>query len=132
MVKVFIIRLVEHKLSLYSNTAVKNYQCDKGCLPCQGNVREMSGTCQGNPFLYKNVRGIWSILAMSGKSNFVHKSSLSPLCHYLFYGIYMVERQRSTRSIMNLLFVLIAKRAFFAVIEGVESKNFKTPFLLHE
>ena len=107
-----------------------------------------SGKCQGKPFPHKNARELsrkFGPFAMSGKfqgnlnlftdiqewRNILKSSffTLAPLSFLQKY-IYMFE-QRSTRSMMNVIFVLLAKRVF-TDIKNISGGKPQTPsfFLL--
>ena len=74
---------------------------------CQGIVKEIWSVlqCQGN---FREIC-TFSLISKNG-ARYSHRH-FSPLRHYLFCKIYMFE-QRSTRSMINVLFVLLAKRVF--------------------
>ena len=80
-----------------------------GCLPCQGNqgnVREinplskLSGNCQGN----------LALLPCLG--------SVRETCPF------SLTSKNGATSMIHIIFVLLAKRAFSNITEGVDSENF--------
>ena len=73
---------------------------NKGCLPCQGH--------QGN------VREIWlfSLTSKNGATYLNHHFSPCAIIYFVKY----------TRSVMKVMFVLLAKRTLSEVVEGVNSK----------
>ena len=93
---------------------------------CHGNPfpDALSENCQGNLAVFCNVREIWPISLTSKNGTTKLNHHFSPLCHYLFCKRYIwLKSQRSTRSLMHVIFILLAKKAFSNVIEGVNSET---------
>ena len=83
-----------------------------GCLPCQG-IREMSGKSIPSSNGQGIVREIWSFLPCQGNILEICLCSLTSM--------------NGATSMINIIFVLLAKMAFSDVTEGVDSKNFVGP-----